>query len=98
MTRAPAARLAYFKACTIAHPRLQEADQALREAISEPTGALLVFFYGPTGVGKTTVLQRRRQQITEERRAEMEREPGWHLGYLDPADEQRVLAELRGGR
>ena len=28
----------------------------------------------------------------------MEREPGWHLGYLDPADEQRVLAELRGGR
>jgi transketolase len=27
----------------------------------------------------------------------MEREPGWHLGYLDPADEERVLAELRGG-
>ena len=27
----------------------------------------------------------------------MEREPGWHLGYLDPADEKRVLAELRGG-
>jgi transketolase len=26
----------------------------------------------------------------------MEREPGWHLGYLDPADEQRVLSELRG--
>jgi transketolase len=27
----------------------------------------------------------------------MEREPGWHLGYLDPADEERVLAELRRG-
>jgi transketolase len=27
----------------------------------------------------------------------MEREPGWHLGYLDPADEERVLAELREG-
>ena len=26
----------------------------------------------------------------------MEREPGWHLGYLDPADERRVLSELRG--
>jgi transketolase len=26
----------------------------------------------------------------------MEREPGWHLGYLDPEDEQRVLTELRG--
>ena len=26
----------------------------------------------------------------------MEREPGWHLGYLDPEDEQLVLTELRG--
>ena len=25
----------------------------------------------------------------------MEREPGWHLGYLDSEDEERVLAELR---
>ena len=77
LTQAPATRLAYFKACTIAHPRLQAADQALQEAISEPAGALLVFFYGPTGVGKTTVLQRRRQQIIDERRTEMERDPGW---------------------
>ncbi len=77
LTQSPATRLAYFKACTIAHPRLQEVDQALQEAISEPTGALLIFFYGPTGVGKTTVLQRRQQQIIEERRADMERDPGW---------------------
>jgi len=77
LTQAPAARLAYLKTCTIAHPRLQEVDQALREAISEPTGALLIFFYGPTGVGKTTVLQRRRQQIIAERRTEMDRDPGW---------------------
>jgi transketolase len=27
----------------------------------------------------------------------MEREPGWHLGYLDPADQERVLSELRSG-
>jgi transketolase len=25
----------------------------------------------------------------------MEREPGWHLGYLAPPDEDRVLAEIR---
>jgi hypothetical protein len=25
----------------------------------------------------------------------MEREPGWHLGYLAPDDEERVLAEIR---
>mgnify|MGYP001159352168 CR=1 FL=1 len=77
LTQSPAARLAYFTACTIAHPRLQEADQALREAISAPTGALLVFFYGPTGVGKTTVLQRRQQQMTDEQRAALEGDPGW---------------------
>jgi transketolase len=28
----------------------------------------------------------------------MEREHGWHLGYLAAADEERVLAELRGIR
>jgi transketolase len=28
----------------------------------------------------------------------MEREFGWHLGYLVPEDEQAALAELRGGR
>ncbi len=70
-------RLDYFKACTIAHPRLQEVDRTLREAIREPTGALLVFFYGPTGVGKTTVLRRCMQQIIEERREEMERDLSW---------------------
>lgn len=26
----------------------------------------------------------------------MEREPGWHLGYLDPADGERAVAEIRG--
>lgn len=25
----------------------------------------------------------------------MEREPGWHLGYLAPADEEKVLAEIK---
>lgn len=77
LAQSTAKRLAYFKACTIAHPRLQEADQALREAITEPTGELIVFFFGPTGVGKTTVLSRLKQQVVEERRKQMERDPGW---------------------
>ena len=77
LTQSTAKRLDYFKSCTIAHPRLHEADQALRAAISEPTGELLVFFYGPTGVGKTTVLNRCKRQIIEERRKEMEDDPGW---------------------
>lgn len=28
----------------------------------------------------------------------MEAEPGWHLGYLDPADGERAVAEIRSGR
>jgi hypothetical protein len=77
LTQSTAKRLDYFKACTIAHPRLQEADQALRAAISEPTGELLIFFYGPTGVGKTTVVGRCKRRIIEERRKEMEDDPGY---------------------
>ena len=34
----PAIRLAYFKACTIAHPRLQAADQALRRQLVSRRG------------------------------------------------------------
>jgi Cdc6-like AAA superfamily ATPase len=68
-------RLDYFKACTIAHSRLQEVAQELRDAMREPAGELIVFLYGPTGVGKTTVLRRCMQQIIEERREEMENDP-----------------------
>src|SRR6266542_818375 len=70
-------RLDYFKACTIAHSRLQEVAQELRDAMREPAGELIVFIYGPTGVGKTTVLRRCMQQIIEERREEMENDPSW---------------------
>jgi transketolase len=28
--------------------------------------------------------------------AYMEREPGWHLGYLAPEDQARAIAELKG--
>ena len=77
LAKSTAKRLAYFKACTIAHPRLQAADQALRNAIEEPAGELLVFLYGPTGVGKTTVLGRCKQQVIDAQRKEMERDQGW---------------------
>lgn len=49
------ARMAYFRSFTIAHPRLKEADAALKQAIQDPAGWSLIFVYGPTGVGKTTL-------------------------------------------
>src|SRR5579863_6336321 len=48
------ARLQAFKR-TIAHPHLQSADRALREAIHEPGGASIVNVYGPARVGKSTM-------------------------------------------
>lgn len=47
-------RLQSFKR-TIAHPHLQAADKALREAIQEPGGASIVNVYGPARVGKSTM-------------------------------------------
>ena len=49
-------RLDYFKAYTVAHPALKQADQAVWNALREPAGASLIFVFGPTGVGKTTLL------------------------------------------
>jgi len=51
-----ATRLDYFKAYTVAHPALKQADQAVWNALREPAGAALIFVVGPTGVGKTTLL------------------------------------------
>src|SRR5947209_20598241 len=49
-------RLDYFKGYTLAHPALKQADQAVWNALREPAGAGLIFVFGPTGVGKTTLL------------------------------------------
>jgi hypothetical protein len=53
-------RMADFKQYSIAHRTLKEADSNLWRRIQEPGGASLIFVYGPTGVGKTTL----RQHIT----------------------------------
>jgi hypothetical protein len=42
-------RLDYFKAYTLAHPALKQADQAVWNALREPAGASLIFVFGPTG-------------------------------------------------
>jgi energy-coupling factor transporter ATP-binding protein EcfA2 len=79
-TRQPAAqpaceRLAEFKRYSIAHRILKEADNNLWQRIQEPGGASLIFVYGPTGVGKTTLRQHITSRLVEGAKGAPESEP-----------------------
>jgi energy-coupling factor transporter ATP-binding protein EcfA2 len=58
-------RLAYFRDHTAAHAVLREVDDALMSAIEQPSGASLIFVFGPTGVGKTTLLLHIQKRLIE---------------------------------
>jgi len=66
LTQPAADRLAYFTTKMVAHPRLKEVHQAVMQALRQPAGAALVFVFGPTGVGKTTLRRRIEQQLWDE--------------------------------
>src|SRR5437879_5472689 len=51
------AKLATFKAYAVHHALLQDVDGRLMHAIAEPAGFAHVLVYGPSGVGKSTMLQ-----------------------------------------
>jgi hypothetical protein len=70
------ARLAYFKSFMIAHPLLKAADVDLKQVIREPAGWSLIFVYGPTGVGKTTLRRRVEKHLTESMMETLRQDPG----------------------
>ena len=76
LEQSPEARLGYFRSFTIAHPLLREADAALKQAIQEPTGWSLIFVYGPTGVGKTTLRRRVEKHLKEAMMEALRQDPG----------------------
>ena len=52
-------KLNRFRDCTVVHPHLKKAYEEFRDAVSNPGGASLIFLFGPTGVGKTTLLRQK---------------------------------------
>ncbi len=59
------ARLKQFKAYAVLHPQLAQVDLQLTRAIEEPAGFAYVLLYGPSGVGKTTVLRQIERRYRE---------------------------------
>jgi archaellum biogenesis ATPase FlaH len=70
------ARRLYFETKVVAHQLLKEAYDALLHAIRYPAGTSLILVFGPTGVGKTTLLQRIVKQLIEDAAADPLTSPG----------------------
>ncbi len=69
-------RIDYFLNYTMAHPYLLSAFSELMQAIYQAPGTSLIFVVGPTGVGKTTLLRRLVQKVTEANCEELEIDRG----------------------
>jgi energy-coupling factor transporter ATP-binding protein EcfA2 len=69
------ARLAYFRAYTMAHPRLLAAREDLLNAIHEVAPNSLILLMGPTGVGKTTLRAKVEQILTTAMLPELRADP-----------------------
>jgi energy-coupling factor transporter ATP-binding protein EcfA2 len=69
-------RLAYFDNYTMAHPRLDEAVNLLKLLVNESGESRVIFIYGPTGVGKTTLRLLIEKWLIESTLPELEADPG----------------------
>lgn len=78
LSQSQAVRIQQFRDFAVAHPLLVEARDRLIEAITESPPNSLVIVFGPTGVGKTTLLSKVRQLLSASAAPELEADPG-HL-------------------
>jgi energy-coupling factor transporter ATP-binding protein EcfA2 len=73
---APDHRVDQFRSFTVAHPRLVEAKDSLMNAIHGAESNSLIFVFGPTGVGKTTLRTKTEQLIVSESLDALHADPG----------------------
>lgn len=70
-------KLDLFRNCTVVHPHLKKAYEEFRDAVNNPGGASVIFLFGPTGVGKTTLLRQIIKVMVSEKTARLERDPNY---------------------
>lgn len=58
-------KLTQFKEYAVLHPQLARVDMLLMRAIREPAGFAHVLVYGPSGVGKTTMIRQIARRLNE---------------------------------
>ena len=67
--------LARFKRTKINHPTLKNAHEKIIDLIDEPGGSAIFLVFGPTGVGKSTLVEGVARSFVEAHRVELERDP-----------------------
>jgi energy-coupling factor transporter ATP-binding protein EcfA2 len=71
LTAPSSEKLAYFSNCTVVHRYLKQAYDEFIDAVNNPGGASLILLFGPTGVGKTTLLHQVVRLLFEQNQALM---------------------------
>ena len=65
LNQSPEDRLTYFEQHKIDHPKLKKVSNQLLDAIDKRDKGSLIFIYGPTGVGKTTLKEKIVEKLIE---------------------------------